>query len=376
MPRRNGVPGVGTVPILVHCDCGATFDVDDRYAGRRGHCFECGRSVAVPDPAVDEEEAGAIALAPIDTSDTPSVPVRRPPADRLLPGSEPAAPTGQAPPAEKPVQTVYRHASDRDAILAPEFGFWHDALRSFYLFLDPDNLFACLFVWVLHVFLGALSYATAQPPAIPGPAIWIIPLLSLLFQLVLVSWLCGFYLDIILETARGEDALPPLAMEGNPWSDLLRPLSLFVGSWVAVLLPAGLCLAAEPLAGRAVDPLIVLGLAGLGVFFWPSTILTIAIGDSLGAIRPVLIVRTVARSFLPYLAIWVLLLAAIGLFVVPIVGITTGVLDNTPLAGLLGGGWTPYVITSVLAGYLMIVIMRIIGLYYRHFKSDFAWTAE
>ena len=359
------------MPILVHCDCGATFEVDDRYAGRRGHCFECGRSVAVPDPSVDEEEAGEIPLAPIDTSDTQPAPVRRPPVDRLLSGSEPAAPTSPTPSAEAPVETVYRHTSDRDAILDPEFGFWHDALRSFYLFLDPDNLFACLFVWVLHMFIGALSYAAAQ-----GAILWFIPPLILLFQLVLVGWLCGFYLDIILETARGEDALPPLTVEGNPCSDMLRPLSLFVGSWVAVLLPAGLCLAVEPLTGRAVDPLIVLSLAGLGVFFWPSTILTIAVGDSLGAIRPVLIVRTVVRSFLPYLAIWVMLLAAIGLFVVPIAGIRTGVLDNTPLAGLLGGGWIAYVITSVLAGYLMIVIMRIVGLYYRHFKSDFAWAAE
>lgn len=120
----------------------------------------------------------------------------------------------------------------------------------------------------------------------------------------------------------------------------------------------------------------MLCVAALGVFFWPSTILTIAVGDSLGAIRPVLIVRTVVGAFLPYLAIWAMLLAAISLFVAPIAGITAGLLDNTRLAGLLGGGWTTYVIASVLAGYLMIVIMRIIGLYYRHFKSDFAWAAE
>jgi hypothetical protein len=48
----------------------------------------------------------------------------------------------------------------------------------------------------------------------------------------------------------------------------------------------------------------VLVVASVGVFFWPVTILTLAVGDSVSALRPDLIIRTVGRTFVPYLGIW------------------------------------------------------------------------
>lgn len=113
----------------------------------------------------------------------------------------------------------------------------------------------------------------------------------------------------------------------------------------------------------------------LGVFLWPATILTLAVGGGVRGLRPDLIVMTVARAIGPYLAIWLMLSVAGGLLVLPGIAEEYGLFDAIPV---LGGGrsWPAHVLISVFSGYLLIVIMRTIGLFYRHFKADFAWSAE
>ena len=67
---------------------------------------------------------------------------------------------------------------------------------------------------------------------------------------------------------------------------------------------------------------------------------------------------------------------AMGILALPELVIAYGLPAGSPLAELPWDSWPVFAISSVVAGYLLIVIMRTIGLYYRHFKADFAWTAE
>ncbi len=354
------------MPISIHCTCGSTFDVPDRYAGQSAHCIGCGAAVGVPD-IFDDGADGLIPLAGEDPADVPLLQT-----EPQLELSAPAAATAETDLDEARLSA--KRDPRRDAILPTECTFWQDSGRSFSIFLDPENTAVCLFVWFLHLVWGTLTYAmSGASGAAGGYALIMVPVMFFL-KLLIAGVLCSFYLNIILETARGEDRLPPLAIEGSPWDDIFRPLLLFVGSWVAVMLPAVLLVYFGPV--NLVTPQLVLIVAGIGVFLWPVTILTVAVGDSLRALRPDLIVATVARTLLPYLAVWAMLAVALGLLFLPKLVGAFGRPGGVPGGGALAGTWVTSVIACVFSGFLLIIIMRILGLYYRHFKDRFAWHAE
>jgi hypothetical protein len=104
------------------------------------------------------------------------------------------------------------------------------------------------------------------------------------------------------------------------------------------------------------------------------------LGSAIGGGLPIrslhLLVLTVAKTPLAYLSVCVLVgMAAIG-----------AIASSMGMSGLLTkffGGNVPMslaiayvVVGEVVETYAWIVAMRLIGLYYRHFKSHFPWRAE
>jgi hypothetical protein len=196
--------------------------------------------------------------------------------------------------------------------------------------------------------------------------------LGLMLQFTLGCWLLAFYLGVLLEAASGEDLLPTPSIT-DPWSDLVRPGLLVLATVFLAIAPAlAVYLLGAP-TGYASLPWL---LAVLGLFFWPATILIVAIGDGFGGLRPDIVVRTVVSAFLPYLIIWILLILAF----VPTVLVALGAEADLPGLKVLRTSRAGMVLWALLGTavrtYTMIVSMRLIGLYYRHFKQRFPWQAE
>lgn len=123
-------------------------------------------------------------------------------------------------------------------------------------------------------------------------------------------------------------------------------------------------------------PLPFIGLFALGVFIWPMTILTIALhGFTMNALRYDLQLISIGRAFAPYLAIFGMLILTLGLGS----GFVLEALNLLPASQTIQAVRSSFVgsvaIMSVQT-YMMLVSMRIIGLFYRHYKSRFAWQAE
>ena len=97
-------------------------------------------------------------------------------------------------------------------------------------------------------------------------------------------------------------------------------------------------------------------------------LLVIAIGGFSSVWRIDLIVQTIVRTFLPYLAVCLLFGGAWALeykgqeLIVRVTG------------GALRGFWLTTVLSALVSAYFGIVGMWIVGLYYHHFKSRFAWS--
>jgi len=201
-----------------------------------------------------------------------------------------------------------------------------------------------------------------------GVALW-----ALFGGLVVQGLLAAFYLNVIVETAGGADKLPRFSVS-EFWEDAIRPLLLFLGSMLLVMVPAVAVYVLAPSTTAFGLPRILIV---VGLFCWPATILMVAIGDGFRSLRPALVLRTILSAFAPYLAIWImLLLAAVPTYLPEL--LTSGASDELSVAAERGR--VP-ILAQVLAAraasaYTMIVGMRLIGLYYRHFKERFPWRAE
>ncbi len=256
-------------------------------------------------------------------------------------------------------------------VQGPKRGFWADAFYSFIYPVKPaGNAVTLLFI------LGAETIDTYFSLVPMG---W---MLTGLCRGIIFGWLASVYLSVVADTARGEDDLPGLKLEDGFLDGVIKPALKFVGAFAIVFLPAivvGISVGTGAAPGPAALLIPVWTFAGL--FVIPIVLLLFSF-DSLGMIfRLDLIATTIARSLLPYLAIWLMLLIVIiGMLMASAGGLIANlVLPNFLISASLttvGSGIAIHLALALFSTYLMLVSMRIVGLYYLHFKQRFTMELE
>ncbi len=305
--------------IEVTCECGTTLAVPDAAAGRVGRCSMCGCRISIP---TAEETARKI--------------------EREF----------------DPRFAERRHHAGMIVDTSPVRGFWSDAALAFALNGRPVNLGPLLVVWVFHMLLWLLRYGL----------IW-----GMLGRLVIFGWLCAFCLNVITETAAGEDEIPTLKMDDGVWEGMVVPFFEFVGSMVAVMAPALICLIFAVQSDS--DALFIAArvLSVVGILAWPAAILMVSLHGWTAPFHLDMLVLTIVRSLGPYTAILLLIGAVIFLDAL-LLGLLLG--GNGTAEGGPSLGFGTSAIAQLIQSYALIVTMRCIGLYYRHFKHRFPWSAE
>lgn len=323
--------------VIVRCACGTRLAFAERHEGRYGRCSRCGAQVLIK--AASEE----IEVAPLD--------------DVAVEGAE----TGASPALLQPLPGHRGRSADavvaQPASKATSGSYWMDVGSTFAFFRNAHNLGSYLVVVaviVLMRFVGGF------------PFIW------LPVKVIGTCWLMSFYLSVIGEVGRGEDSLPTVWIS-SVWDDLVRPVLLFFASILAVLVPAIVTAAIAPETTDIGVPMI---LAVVGLFLWPAMILMVTVGDGFRGLRPDLLLRTVLSAFGAYLVTWILLIVAF----LPVGLGSLVTLDYLPAPRILEANPASKLFVGVgigaVEGYTAIVSMRLIGLYYRHFKQRFPWRAE
>jgi hypothetical protein len=393
--------------IAFTCKCGTKIRLPDSAAGRKARCKNCQTVLRVPkrdvqersqsasqastikrvkvgrrkpvaeEPPVEQPqeppretgdwleefasaESDADPIASVTPPPVPGAPTAAPPRpptdDGLIPLSDDDDDDILAPEVPRPeptgLQQYESHLPDaRSATRGPERPFWTDLLYSFIFFTNPGNLVTYI-VFAVLLFLGDVAP---------------IPFLGL----IMGAYVGAFLLSVIPETASGEDDFPNLAISSF-WDDITLPLLQFYGTILVVFLPAGaLALIMHQQAGE-VNWWYVGTLAALGLFFWPVVVLAVTIGQSFSGVWPHTVIQTALSAPLAYLAVWGMLLATVGgVYAIQLV-IEARLAANLPFQTMLGLAF----VNTCLSLYMSIVTMRTIGLFYRHYKHRFPWTAE
>ncbi len=283
-----------------------------------------------------------------------------------------ATPAGTMGYASDPRKKGLTSAISDDAIQGAKNSFWTNAFSSFiYPVMSTGNLLNLIGMMFVSCLILVVSAAM-------GFGLCYVFIGCLILFIILMGWMCAFYLSVVQETAAGISDLPGFKMEDGLWDDAFKPAFTFIGAIASVFLPSiGLLfLSAWGLLPSSMDFLITVWWFA-GLFLLPMSVLLFALGVPGVIFRIDLIIVTIFRTFLPYLAIWLMLFLVGMLYLIAasasILG-TIGISEYLPDIPNLG--WFSPFIIQIVNVYLMVVAMRIIGLYYLHFKNRFAIVME
>jgi len=368
------------------CNCGARYRFPDEAAGKRSRCKKCGLVFTLP--AADD---GIIPFAeedPFMAEAVDAAAVVKQGALQLTPES-PGAAHGSM------------EGAGVSAVAPPARGFASNVLWTFLFPTEVGDLFTFLGIWLL---MGVTSVMTLVA------GFGLLGIIAFCVYLLLVGWYCAYRFSVIESAAAGDDNLPNMEFDSGWIGDAVGALFRWIGSWLFVLLPALAyrlyyykTLPPAPAMGAGGGPslwfedlkLVTQGIPGIlsmqtdgfdlfkalvvaGLFIWPFVILCVGIGGLESLYRFDLMMATVVRTIGPYAATVALIVGASALGYV-LEQMAAGRLFGGAMAGgggigaIIQAGVVFQVVTLGLTIYLDIVLMRLIGLYYHHFKAKFAW---
>lgn len=315
--------------IKMRCQCGTDLRLPNEAAGKHIRCRQCGQEFFVPENVITSEVDDAL----------------------------------RAERAEEEERQLQRAglggfgSSSLEEEYLPR-GFWADAAISFVFVKDPQNIIVFGFLGVLHILMAALGYAFV---------------LGFFGQVIVLGWLSTWWFNVIGETANGEDRYPNFPVQEG-WAGIFFPFFQFLGTWLVVQFPSIVAAIVIEVTGQTATlwPVPVI-LSALGIFIWPTVMLAAALGGFTAALRIDMHVLTAFRAFFPYLAIWIMLLAALA-----VLATGSGMLDTWLGINLSGAGglWAVFLVRPALEAYTMLIVMRLIGLFYRHFQDHIPWVVS
>jgi hypothetical protein len=349
-----------TIMQVIKCVCGARYKVPAQLAGKRVQCKRCSAKMQVPEsepppefddsfsPFADEAAAAASRGASRVEAALNDEETRRSEAHGQV--QDPRMSFDVAPSRRKEASSALPGAG------SAMVGFWKDSLWSFAFVSRPGSLIIFLIVGACSAFQVIVGAAGI----IGGIASFIIS-----------GWVASFLFKIVVSAAAGERDLPELTLTDGFFDDVIAPFFKFAATWMIVLVPMIVYVAAVGVDVRADNALEkhlvpVVGLLAFGVFLWPMCVLVISIGGFSSFFRPDLILFTIVRTFVPYVMTCVITGAAVGVMAVAQDALARESGASNPIAVAM--------VLKVLELYAWVVAMRVIGLYYHHFKQRFAWS--
>ncbi len=198
------------------------------------------------------------------------------------------------------------------------------------------------------------------------------------FPALLLSWgwLLGFYYNIIHDTAFDVDELPEIYLGTSVtfvWI-IIWPMLIFSLTMTGVMLPYIAASRVLKYYGIVYDDIwisefgpatLLQALFILGLFLFPIAILTVAVGKDPTLLRPDYLIKPILKTFVPYIVVFGLLVAA-----------SICQMQMIALDKLQNADWliiAAHLTANLAVQALTIISMRTIGLFMRHYSCYFPW---
>jgi len=311
---------------------------DDR-AGRAGRCPRCKLQVIVP-PATEAQSKPSLS----DLLDLPA--------------------PAQTAPSEKQADDVATSGADRDqptslavdplaeVIEESRFPWFLDALAYPVSGSGAVNIAVFVIVPRLVAFVVGLLSRLIQPALPMGGAAYLTTLLTAPFYIAFACYVCYYVAHCVTDSSRGQRRASDIQITGAlSFSDLASQTILLVASVAIACWPV----AVYYVLTERTDAWYWL-LGACGVFFLPMSFLAGGIFDSFDALNPLLIVRSIWRTFVPY--------CGLVLFFLAVAGLATAVIPRLPI-------W-PF-LRAAAQIYLLLVLANSVGRFHWRYRERLDW---
>jgi hypothetical protein len=189
-------------------------------------------------------------------------------------------------------------------------------------------------------------------------------------KILLWGWFAGVYFNIISDTAYGHDELTDDVQDAITAivtafaSSIGRPILLFYYALIGSQIPLLIAVAVFQFFGIEL-PLLLHLLFAAGLFLFPAALLTVAVTEDILSMRPDYFIKPIFRAFAAYLVVagFTAGAAIYWLFIGDSDSVAFASKSRIMLELLLNVGFQ----------FFVIITMRIIGLYYRHYSCYFPW---
>jgi predicted Zn finger-like uncharacterized protein len=171
------------------------------------------------------------------------------------------------------------------------------------------------------------------------------------------GYLCAFMMKIVNSSADGKKELPDWPDASDFWDDIIVPLFQVIWTGIFCFAPAIIYLIFVHF-----DIFFWL-LIALGILYFPMALIAVALTNSLLSINPVLIVPSIIKVPVDYLAACAIL-ALIAL----LANFSQLLVSIIPLAGL--------VLKNLLGLYFLVVEAHVLGLIYHANQEKLGWFGE
>jgi len=361
---------------ICRCSCGAKFKVPDESLGKKAKCKKCGSVFKLT-----EEDEGLIPIADDPWPDMGEIAQAASSAASAAATSAPKPPPGYK---GVIIETADSSDSsdDRENKAQGSRGFLSSVVWTLLFPTTPVNLLVFVGIFLILVFGQVASFA---------------PLIGGFCSFVILGWYAAFRFNILQSAAAGESNLPGIELPTDWMDDVIGPFFAWLGSWLVVLLPVfsyimiawqrGTISGVEALEMTFGGFAAIWGgpqgasdvyylLLCLALALWPMVILCVALGGFASLVRIDLIFVTLARTLPAYIVTMVLVggTMALGVLLAEYVAGKAAPAPGTRATGIMSSVMVLRISLLAIAVYADIVMVRLIGLYYHHFKSKFAWS--
>jgi hypothetical protein len=311
----------------------------DHQAGRVGRCPRCKSKVIVP-PATRAQNKPALS----DLLDV-SAPAQ---AARLENEPDEVATSG----ANRDQPTSLAADPLAEVIEESRFPWFLDTLAYPVSSSGAVNIAVFVIAPQLVAFVVSLLTRFIQSALPLGGAGYLTTLLTAPFYIAFACYVCYYIAHCVTDSSRGHRRASDIQIAGAlSFGDLLSQTILLVASVAIACWPV----AAYYVLTERTDAWYWL-LGACGVFFLPMSFLAGVIFDSFDALNPLLIVRSIWRTLVPY--------CGLVLFFLAITGLATVVIRRLPL-------W-PFLRTATQI-YLLLVLANSIGRFYWRYRERLDW---
>jgi hypothetical protein len=179
--------------------------------------------------------------------------------------------------------------------------------------------------------------------------------LSLILYVLLIGYILYYFAYCVFDSSRGGRRAPNISPQHIPdKADLVSQILLILGCIAICCLPT----AAYYIFAKRIDRFFWL-LAAVGFFFFPMALLAGVLFDSFDALNPIMIIGSIARTFLPYCGL-ILSFCIFG----ALVGLIFLASKSLPLLGL---------VSKAVMLYLSLVAAHLLGRFYWHNRDKLDW---